>query len=197
MKKIIHVILGLMLVGTFLSAIAKEMQSNRSLFCEDINSSMVSFHAKEFQSITAVTKIWHETFDAHRKFVSHFLTSSNLTYGNFMQDIPIFDKEGKNIEVSDWDSADCSIVKYMLVKNQKDKSIYLLTTHRQDKFPKPQYEPSKQLVTGYILTIGSEKDGTPLFFRQKFSFVSKKQVCSGQEIQSLFNDAISNLNQGK
>jgi len=195
LKKKIFLIFLILLGIVITNANAQASHNNYSIFSENINKSNFLLNQKVFAPIKAISKIWYENLSGQRRFINYFLSEVSLDGKIYYQNIPMIDSNGKNVEISDWDSPDCSISKFILYK--KDDSIFLMTSVRKDGFPKPQNEPSEQKVIGYLLTTSDEIGKNPIFFKQVFMIESSKAICSSHEVDILFHNIILNFKQGE
>jgi hypothetical protein len=161
-----------------------------------------SFDKGEFGAIRVITKTWHEAFDGWNRFHISFFgyySDPEIVRG-FMQEIGIFDGS-QPIEVYDWDTADCSLEKMMLIRN-RDYKVYLITGSRTfvpgDTRIVPQNEPQPQIVRIFELVPNSS--GSPGFPRAYFTKIietttGKQAVCEAADVhrmmKGIFEDFIN------
>jgi hypothetical protein len=159
---------------------------------EGLDKSITAYDEGELGPIKSVLKVWNETYDAR----SHF---DILLYGYFpqirnpgrlfFQAIKIFDGKTE-VQIHDWDSADCSLEKMMLIKSRS--SVYLVLAHRSSKENSTeiisQNAPAPEVLRLFELTeVGKAKNEygkSHIFFQKTAERKTTEGFCGADEIYS-------------
>lgn len=175
------------IVGLFIISILElSAKTNSLLYSGDIRNSFTYFKNGEFKPLVGITKIWHETEDGHRRFISDILIDSTNSSEKYLQSVPIFNTDHNRIEIADQDSADCFLKKFVI--HQQEETVYLFLITRAKGFPYPQYLPSFQKIETYVL----KEDATQKYFIKISEKQSNKKMCSDEEIKSVTREIIDN-----
>ncbi len=159
---------------------------------DQLDQSINSYTNDELGPLAVVIKAWNDTYDARSRFDISFYSSVpefHNARSAFLQTIRIYDGN-KDIQVHDWDSAECSLEKIVLVRKQA--SIYLVVANRSstDKSTEiiPQNAPAPQTLRLFQLTeVGkaSLQQGhgkSRVFFQKVTEHKTTDELCSADEV---------------
>jgi len=165
---------------------------SQTLLRGDQLKSINSFDHDEFAETKVAIKAWQETFDGRSRFQISFFgyyDEPEFVRG-FMQEIRVFDG-AKTISVYDWDSADCSLEKVMLVRD-KGSDVYLIISDRspdpRDKRILPQNKPEQQKIRIFKLASNESdnevesSDHTRNYFKKIAEEQGKTSACEAVDV---------------
>lgn len=205
-------LLVLLVTGVFITALAVAQEAKTSggmviLRGDQLTQSVTTFDKGEFGPIKVVAKLWEDGFgdlDRSRRFHIFFDTYTEIYDGaenvkhTFLQPIMVLDRERPvggeeevlfqdQIPIYDWDSADCSLQKMMLIT--KNGTTYLAVAYRSHKDHTaemtPQSERAPQNIKLYKLIYNPPTNLNDRFFGyfMKISeHKTKASACSAEEV---------------
>ncbi len=185
-------------------SINSNLSWSQTLIRGDQLKTINSFDHNEFAAAKVITKTWQETFDDRRRFhISFFGYYDEPEFvRGFMQEIRVFDGS-KTVSVYDWDSADCSLEKAILVRD-KGPDVYLIISDRLfgtgSKKITPQNEPAPQIIRFFKLTSNANEIESSDHTRDYFKKITEEQgdiaVCEATDVYRqmliIFNKLIKN-----
>lgn len=165
--------------------------------------SINQFEKGEFGAVKVVTKAWRETFDPQSRFDISFFGyfDEPEDVRDLMQEILVFNGK-EQIRVYDWDSADCSIEKMMLIK-EKDSTVYLLIGGRVGisgegeviplSDPAPETIIIYQLVANHFNAVGYPR----CYFQKVTETITESRVCGANDVYNFMLGSISELHKNR
>lgn len=159
--------------------------------------SINQFEKGEFGPIKVITKAWRETFDPQRRFDFSFFAyfDEPIDARDYMQEVLVFNDKYA-IHVCDFDTADCSGGKMMLIKYE-DSPVYLLVAGRIGIYSTgeiiPQCDPAQQKIIIYELFANdSGMVGYPRSYFQKVAeTISRNRTCDANDVYKFMLDSIN------
>ncbi len=107
-----------------------------------------------------------------------------------MESITIYDGK-KEINVFDWDSADCSLEKILLAKDDSNNNIYLFVANREwpeklkDMLPQTEPSPERIKIFQLVKNIKHEFERPQSYFEKISEYKTKEYACTGEEVYAL------------
>ncbi len=162
---------------------------------EQLKQSITSYDNNEFGPIKVVTKVWNDgigTLNRSRRFQISFYQKGEVAISKdkFLTTLMVLDREkpisdGEEIlfndqtPIYDWDSAECSLEKMMLLK--KNGTVYLAVAYRSEKDDAtertPQPEPAPQHIKIFKLV-----DEPVWHFQRVAQEKTKASVCEAGDV---------------